>query len=317
MAEKIVTFRFKQYFPPTDLMSSVTDRIAAHAWTGETAFPARLEWFVSKDSKPAHFPIDPVCFTQEDADALLASMDALDAIVCSVPVDLGARKAAAAAAKARREKEKADARPKQSETDPSLVKPSLRFLLEPEAREEGKWLADRLDFIPGGAHALVLNADRLDVNFPLIARADEVLGGAIREMLRAAGTLPVEVKDGVAKASWISVARCIRDGKPHFLTAQYVNGKKVPGTLEQAIADIAALRRRMDSRGTNADARAERMARRAIEDRAANTAYSKARDELGLSILDFRRRTPAEEAYIDKAMRDAVAAVRASHWCPF
>ena len=247
MTEKVVTFRFRQYCPPTEMMSQVMARIADHAWAGETGFPARLEWFVSKDSKPAHFPVHPVCYTREDADALLASIDALDAIVCAVPVDPAARKAAAAAAKFKAAQEKAGARPK---PDPaSLVKPSLRFLLEADAREEACRLADRLAPISAGDPALAALADTLAEDFPIMARADDALDGQIREMLRQAGTLPRRSHDAFDMLAVRRVAWSIKDGNVEFLTPRFVAGKRERASVDRALMEIVDLRRWMAVRG--------------------------------------------------------------------
>jgi len=258
--EKVVTFRFKRFCPETELMGAVLDRIRSHTWAGEAEVPARLEWRNGKDSKPSNFPIDAVRWTAGDANALLAEIDALDAIICAVPVDSEARKAAATAAAAKRRAEKAKAKPP-APTDPSTVLPSLRFLLEKEAGEEGRWLWDRLDFIPGGHRALVLNAENLEKNFPLISKADEVLGGKIREMLRAAGELPSEVKESRDKWPWVWVACCIRNGNPQHLVARYADGKRVPGAVDAALKHIAELRKKMEAQIA---ADAERTAREEI-----------------------------------------------------
>ena len=218
-------------------------RIADHAWAGETGFSARLEWFVSRDSKPAHFPIHSVCYTREDADALLASIDALDAIVCGVPVDPAARKAAAAAAKFKAAQKKAGARPK---PDPAtLVKPSLRHLLGEAGGRRGAGSSTASRPSPEGDAGLVALADALAEDFPLIAQADDALDGAIRKMLRQAGRLTGST-DAFDELEWKAVARAIGDGNVQFLTASYANGKRDPGLVERALVAIAVLRWRHD-----------------------------------------------------------------------
>lgn len=311
--ERIVTFRIKGYCPEADLMGAVVNRIKAHTWAGEVEIPARLEWRISKDSKPSHFPIDAVRWAGEDADALLAEIDALEAVTCAVPVDTEARKAAATAA-ARRRAERSKAKPPEP-TDPSLVLPSLRFLLSPEAREEGKRLYDRLDFIPGGHRALAYNAEHLEENFPHIAKADAVLGGRIRQMLRAAGELPALVKENRDKWPWVWVACCISRGEPHFLTARYTDGKKVPGAVDAALSHIVGLRKQLEAKtGTKEAVRSAASARRPAWladcrtpwDVAARVAERDERARLGLTL--GAELSPYEDRLVQEARKRAIAA---------
>jgi len=240
MDSRVVTVRMK-FYPASEVLIAAMEAVKAWRWRGDAPVPVRLEFALWRGGKTQHFAFGEVLWSQADADALAASVNAIDVITCGAPIDPAARKAAAAAAK--RPKTHGDAKPAVDRA--SLVKPSLRFLLGADAREEAGRLLDRLEALPGGSPDLVVLADTLAEDFPLMSQADEALDGTIRAMLRQAGRLTGLV-DAFDKLAWTAVAKAIKDGHPEFLTPRFVDGKKDAGLVERALMALALLRWRHD-----------------------------------------------------------------------
>ena len=233
MTEKIVTFRFKGC-PTPEQMAPDMKRIAAWPqWTGNEEMPARLE-FASTQTRVSHFPVAPVRFTREDADALLLTLELVDAIVCAKPAN-------PSAAKARPVKEQ---RTKHGDIDPALpdqVRPALRFLLTDEARAEGREFYKRLEWLRGPRQwALKNTASSLEADFPHVARLDDVLGGAIRRILTEAATLPADPNGHMPP--WVSIGILISNGHPHRLERYRHEGRTYPGEIERCLRLIEAAR---------------------------------------------------------------------------
>jgi len=250
MDGRVVTVRMK-YYPASEVLIAAMEAVRSWPWTGDAAVPVRLEYVLWAGGKTQHFAFGGVAWTQADAEALAETVDAIDVITCAVPVDPAARKVAAA----KRHKAQGDVRPA---PDPaSLVKPSLRFLLDAAAREEAGRLGDRLEALSVGNPALAALAASLREDFPIMARTDEALGGQLREVLRQAGTLPRQSRDAFDALAMRRVAWAIRDGRPHDLTPTFVAGKKKMGLLDRALMEIGNLRRWMERESAKAAASSE------------------------------------------------------------
>lgn len=238
MSGKLVTVRMTGYFPESGEVHEVLERVRTWDWKGAESLPVRIEYMIGK-GKVAHFPFGEVAFDRASADALLLTLERADAIICNTPREDRSKP-----------KRLSDRIVKKAEkpvpVDPSEVRPSLRFLLEKNAKDEAYRLANRLDFMPAGHRGIAHNADGLEREFPLMARADEALGGKIRAMLRAAGGLPRQSESPFDKAPYSYVLGCIWQGNPHHLTQRYVNGRLRHGVLDVALEKLTEIHKRME-----------------------------------------------------------------------
>lgn len=80
---KVVTVRTMGY-PSTDELKAVIQRVQEWDWKGNFDVPARIEYSATKGSI-GHFPIGAVRFDRASADALLATLERVDAIIYSTP----------------------------------------------------------------------------------------------------------------------------------------------------------------------------------------------------------------------------------------
>lgn len=327
MASKMVTFRFRGC-PETEVMSAVIERIKAWPWDGPVEVPARIEYFIVAD-RPCHFDIGTVRWDREDGDAILLETDILDAVVCKASVDVEARRASAQAAAAKRREEKAKAEREareakaKEEVDPALVRPSLCFLLSEAAMAEARAFSDRINWLEGSRRfALKANADRLAENFPLLARADAALDGAIRRVLVEASELPPGEADTPLGMPWKSVASALASGHPERLTPYAVGGKRYPGAIATALDGMAAIRKRHAEKvaAEKVAEEAKRSAGPAIDWRAEARAAARAeraeRERLGIGMTDDP--TPEQYLSIQSARSGAAWALRTPQDdCPF
>lgn len=233
MSERIVTFRFKGC-PTTEEMAADMKRIAAWTqWTGDAEMPSRLE-FHSTQTRVSHFPMKPVRFTREDADALLVTLELVDAIVCAKPADPNA-------VKVRPVKEQRVSHAAIVPASPDQVRPALRFLLSDESRKEGHEFYRRLEWLRGPRQwALKRTAASLDTDFPHVARLDDVLGGAVRRILVEAADLPVDPEGHMP--AWVSIGVLIANGHPHRLETYRHEGRTRDGEIERCLKFIESAR---------------------------------------------------------------------------
>ena len=78
---KVVTVRTTGY-PSTEMLKDIIARVEGWGWGGETAVPVRIEYAIGRGSV-AHFPFGEVQFDRASADALLATLPGVDAIIYS------------------------------------------------------------------------------------------------------------------------------------------------------------------------------------------------------------------------------------------
>jgi len=323
MTTKTVTFRFKGC-PETKVMSEAIETIKSWPWDGPVEVPARLEYFIVA-GRPCHFEFGTVRWNREDGDAILAEIDALVAVVCTTPVDVEARRASAQAAAAKRREEKAEREAREAKaketSDPALVRPSLRFLLSEEALAEARAFSDRIAWLEGSRRrALKFNADRLDEIFPLVARADAALDGAIARVLVEASELPPGEADTPLGMPWKAVASALASGHPERLTPYAVGGKRYPGAIASALEGMAAIRERHAAKLAAEEASRQSNSGPAVDLRARARAAARAeraeRERLGIGLTA----EPTRDQYISiqsERHRAVRALEKGMSDCPF
>lgn len=184
-------------------------------WSGDEGMEAVLELGRYVPGSTG-YPVGRVRYTPEDAAALLPTLRLAERIFVADYEAMERDRAARQAAKR--------FLPRLPPVQPApreQVPPSLRFMLEPEARAEAVAFCKLLRVQRGDGYLRL--ADSLPSRFPLIARADALVGGALSRCIRltSEATQPVGQTMPV-----LSPAIALENGHPEILAESVARAER-------------------------------------------------------------------------------------------